>query len=732
MIFKPCIGRDAMKRANRIVDSCKQVKMAPCKVALMLLLFALPTFAQSNITASSSACATSGSCVAVNIGNSTGGATITISGTFSATLQFEGSGDGTNFASLAVTPLAGGSAVTSTTAVGTWQVNVAGLQIIRVRCSTYASGTAVVSIQTSQASARTGGGGSSAATLAGNANAIYLSPNCPNPSSGNCYFAYADAQFSCAAVFTNTSKTVTIQSTDPPFQSTDVGKIVYGITANGGVAACGGGPEAGNQVNTGVPQGTITAVNSATSITVSVAANANCNGASVACILVWGDDDTTNMQTWANAVVNSCSTGVMPSGGFIVQAAIGVTGTTYCGQSVFASRIGPTFRGQSPGNTRIFPTPNFSFTGCTGGSSSNACFFSPGPGTYLYDFTIWGADQSLWTQNHNNCLIGMSSNSYAEHVILSDYGSGSAGLVGICVQGSGYSWLYFVQDDGAGNTACQVNSANTYFNGVVCDDTQNYSLTLVTGAATLNSWGGLYGIAAGATSMVTVPSGATFISDGDFFYSPSVASQVTISSTGTTYLQHATFFQGSSPASSTVIKVPSGGKVVMSGSTVQGGATGISVPSGGSFIDAGGNTVSGTAGYSVAGTYIADGHSLNGACTGTASSSSTLGLYGTGPNETTTACTSTTIGSGVPMSAPRTLQNLVVTAGTGGNAAGSGVVTVLKNGSTTTLTCTIGTGTACNDGTHTVSVVAGDLVSIQFTTQSTETLANVKALVVWN
>ena len=156
--------------------------------------------------------------------------------------------------------------------------------------------------------------------------------------------------------------------------------------------------------------------------------------------------------------------------------------------------------------------------------------------------------------------------------------------------------------------------------------------------------------------------------------------------------------------------------------------------SGSLLFDLGGNTI-GTAsgaGMVFAGSLIADGHSLKGTCTGTATSSSTLGLYGTGPNETATACTSTTIGSGLQISGARTLQNLIVTATHAGVNGSSGVVTVLRNGGATTITCTIGTGTRCYDGTHAVAVNDGDLISIQFTTQGSEVLAGVNAIVEWN
>ncbi|HEV2990830.1 MAG TPA: hypothetical protein VG759_20495 [Candidatus Angelobacter sp.] len=119
---------------------------------------------------------------------------------------------------------------------------------------------------------------------------------------------------------------------------------------------------------------------------------------------------------------------------------------------------------------------------------------------------------------------------------------------------------------------------------------------------------------------------------------------------------------------------------------------------------------------------------LQGTCTGTATASSTLGLYQLGELAATT-CTSTTVNIGQVMNRAGTLLNLQVTAGTGGVNASSGVFTVLKNGSAATLTCTAGTATSCSDVTHTAAFAVGDVISIQFTTQAAETLAGIKASV---
>lgn len=71
---------------------------------------------------------------------------IQVSGTFSATLQVEGSIDGSNWVSLFVAPPGTGINVTSITATGLWIGSVSGLRFVRVRCSAYTSGSANVSL----------------------------------------------------------------------------------------------------------------------------------------------------------------------------------------------------------------------------------------------------------------------------------------------------------------------------------------------------------------------------------------------------------------------------------------------------------------------------------------------------------------------------------------------------------------------------------------------------------
>ena len=141
------------------------------KLRLVLLIFLIlaggwrPAFAQylgsGTITAAGTTC-TPTTCVSVGLFQDTGAVSFTISGTWSATLQFEVSEDNTHFVALNAYPPNSTTAVTNTAANGTWTAGVAGMVQFRVRASAYSSGTATVSIQGSKAvalSSLTGGGG---------------------------------------------------------------------------------------------------------------------------------------------------------------------------------------------------------------------------------------------------------------------------------------------------------------------------------------------------------------------------------------------------------------------------------------------------------------------------------------------------------------------------------------------------------------------------------------------
>lgn len=148
-------------------------------VFLLLSFLGPPAFAQSggvvgNLSIDSTDCTKTKACLVLQVGPSHGGATIKLSGTFSATVQFEASADpltvgvaSANWVALSASPSDSPTTATSSTTTGVWQVNVAGYQRIRVRISAYTSGTVEAAINLSTASARGGSGAGGSGTVTG-------------------------------------------------------------------------------------------------------------------------------------------------------------------------------------------------------------------------------------------------------------------------------------------------------------------------------------------------------------------------------------------------------------------------------------------------------------------------------------------------------------------------------------------------------------------------------------
>lgn len=108
---------------------------------LVILALAVPAQAQQirkgNIT-------TNGDIVAMGTVN-TGNGSIQLSGSWTGTIEFEGTVEGTTWVSLTVTPFAGGAGVVNSITNGTWVVSNV-LQGVRCRASAAMTGTAVCTI----------------------------------------------------------------------------------------------------------------------------------------------------------------------------------------------------------------------------------------------------------------------------------------------------------------------------------------------------------------------------------------------------------------------------------------------------------------------------------------------------------------------------------------------------------------------------------------------------------
>lgn len=128
-----------------------------CALVLILAPLPPPVFAQTlNQTAAflntaSTDCLTAGSCVVLALGSLDRTASVTANGTFSGTLQIEGSASGgSQWTAMSCPTWSAGAAVSSFTATGGWTCDIAGKTHVRIRQSSYTSGGATISLASSQ------------------------------------------------------------------------------------------------------------------------------------------------------------------------------------------------------------------------------------------------------------------------------------------------------------------------------------------------------------------------------------------------------------------------------------------------------------------------------------------------------------------------------------------------------------------------------------------------------
>lgn len=75
-----------------------------------------------------------------------GGVGVQVTGTWSGTLQFEMTIDGTNFVAVQTTNVTNLTVASSTTGTGVFFFNVVGANVVRVTSTAWTSGTAVVTV----------------------------------------------------------------------------------------------------------------------------------------------------------------------------------------------------------------------------------------------------------------------------------------------------------------------------------------------------------------------------------------------------------------------------------------------------------------------------------------------------------------------------------------------------------------------------------------------------------
>jgi hypothetical protein len=495
---------------------------------MILLVSATPLFAQRTASnplggnlavQDAGTCSTAGSFLWQVLPSNASTTTINLSGTFSGTVTVRESNNG------------GGSWTTAgtQTTVGTSSYATNGFTDICADVTTYTSGTIGVTISTGlntgpqgpAGPAGNGGGITSVAVLpvtctpGVTVNVILSVPpfgeyECKRLNtftkmdkmgsiSPYDYGAKGGWKYSYNCTFVNTSATIncTGGSTDVTFQcpggtypcttatpgcsvpspTCDAGKIEFGdsLACNGVGLNC---IAAGSGV-TVVPQGTITTVNSATQIVVSLAATASCTpGVTPVCPFAYGPvDDTTALNNAANAAWNggmNCYDLHLPTDTFAFSAALFITATgNACGEGSTGgwggdlNSIGPVLSGDGPSASVLIPLPSFNFATCTG--NLNACIFGVGNG-HAHDFSVNGLGQNLQGTTHNNSLFVLFGSNGAAcsggfagwNLSFSGWGLQSSSLIGFNYGQGGCNdpSVWNVNVEMFGSQPCSINLTN--------------------------------------------------------------------------------------------------------------------------------------------------------------------------------------------------------------------------------------------------------------------------------
>lgn len=557
-----------------------------------------------------------------------------------------------------------------------------------------------------------------------------LSFNCGT--APNCTSIFADGQ-SVVDATSNSTTTVTCPNSDCNFTGTDiygrpimkVGQKIWAATSSN------------LSFSSFVCPVTTVASFAAQSVVLNSACTAN-GTANVA--LYWGDDDGPTLHSLTLQCVNY----QVPAGVNIITSRGFMDTKPACSNTGLAAGLNFPFPGLSAAagnNSAFWLSPDFNFTDCTGsnGQVTNICIggaLGQIEKLFFYGTGIETSNLAAPPAGNANCS-GITSATYilapgtqggvVHNVVLAGICPGQSNLVGVEVFGADG-----IFDDGGaidvGAIGCQSDGPNNYFSSNDCTDVDTGGIGLNVNSGSLNDFNSYQYV------VTSVASGATLNGHGTRFNSENAQFALTLATGAITTHDGDTFI--CNVANTGCIKASGTARVSLRNAAFTGASTNSALNwnTGATLIDQGGNTVSGAGQVLFAQTStpssVMGNQVITGVCQGTASAASTLGLFGAGEIATPN-CTSTTVNIGVPMTRAGTLMGLGVTASAGGVNSSSGVVTVMKTtaGSTsaTTLTCTLGTAAFCEDSVHTVSYAIGDVISIQFTTQSAETLANVKA-----
>lgn len=682
---------------------------------------------QGPLQASSATCAPgAGTCVWMKLAPNIGTVAVTVTGTFSETIAVEQSNDGVTFANV-------GTLTTATTAQ---QFSVAGMTDFRLRVSAYVSGNALATLQASTA------GGSSTAGV-GSALGI---------NAGATKYGLISGLTIPDATLTVGTNNVSAPNNDGNFTAAMNGWSCFATNMTSDASSITSLVQlpqtlqtVGTWATTGAQTGTCSGAGGSLASIVGAATLVVAPKMAVGLNSAWTD------------TVAICGHLQIPPGVYMIESGIFVTSSNACDMMNANTQL--SISGLGVDSVIFVPSPDMNPATCTGGGTG-ICV-AGGAGINWKDFTIFGAGNSGIGAGFNGKYgLGLSvagssfpagTNSTGAFVNGLGWGAGTAGFGGLLVQGQSGAYISNVDIDGMGSTNCTVQTAQfAAFNQTICGSMSKNALLLNVGPNNFfYDYGGIYGQAVGggvSFAAVDVSAGgkAWFIGSSIPYTTGTAVGACALyaRTAATVYIIGGDFVNPSIAASAGALCVDnSAAKIYARDALIGPAGTAIETFGTGTFVLQGGNTINGTVAINNAGTLLDEGFEtltgsitntgtiagpnvLQGSCSGVVTPASTLGPYGLGQFAALT-CTSTVTTLGQVMPQSGTLLGVTVTSGTAG-IAGSGVVTVLKNGGATTITCTLATTSRCTDFGHATAYVQGDVISAQFTTQAADTLANVK------
>lgn len=406
-----------------------------------------------------------------------------------------------------------------------------------------------------------------------------------------CYGAKGNTRRVTDASITSNSGTIT--SATAGFTSADVGKTVFGIETASSLAR--------------VPVGTITTVNSSTSITVSTLATTTANNI----VLVWGADDTAAIVAAGQAAnaANPKGKVKIPAGGYIFSSLL--FDLSYSGSTSTIS-----VEGDGSNITTLYASPAYNMSS-TSDNNGMVARFANANNERFSGFTVDGSGFSFSNSAFKYPIFTNTGNSIYSDIDVKAFGNVGGG---IALWGASTGYNLRVESMGAGVAGIYVNGGQV--DCYACNTTNNggfgISIANVSGAGNtgprFRMFGGIVDEEGNDTISVSASTDILFF--GVKIFGTANHYGIGVDGTSSVRITNSEITPFGSSGNRGGINVATGGVVYLSESRVDKSNSGIALNNAGTVYDLGGNAITNVSGNAVVGNF-ANGVTCSGITAGT-------------------------------------------------------------------------------------------------------------------